>query len=89
MYCHISKSICSRLMDNIQWLVVSASGGAPVLFLPDCRKEVLLLLAKFLLAGEVVAGAGELEEVQGALAHLQVHVESQVQPSLAWINLHT
>ena len=50
-------------MDTIQWLVVSASGGAPVLFLPDCRKEVLLLLAKFLLEGEVVAGAGELEEV--------------------------
>jgi hypothetical protein len=65
-------------MDNIQWQSLSAAGGVPVLFLPDCRREVLQLLGTFLEEGAVVARAGELEEVQVALAHLQVQVESQV-----------
>ena len=67
-------------MDNIQWQSLSAAGGVPVLFLPDCSRTAagLQLLGTFLEEGALVARAGELEEVQVALAHLQVQVESQV-----------
>ena len=66
------------MIGNPYWLTISATGGLPVLFLPETRREVVLLLSEYLRQGEVVLQSGQLQELQGALALLQVSLGGQV-----------
>lgn len=69
-----------RMMSSSEWQTITATGGIPVLFLPDCRRTVVAKLRAYLEKGEVQFGSGlcELEELKDLLKLLHVTIGLQV-----------